>query len=389
MNTPLSIFLNKTVFYNKKTAILYFISLYFLVFLIFLDKGFETNKGNLFLISILYFCISICLIKLIKQNNYTFHKFSFNTDEYKFSSRKEKMICYKESFNRLSKNNIQSKDLGYNENETINKFLLNFNNTFNKDLMRSITFERFNDYLIYSKGYRTTGQLFYTQYRSSLIKITKDFLINTNKLEDVSNETISKFINNLTTLDNLNFDSDKGLHYNDKLVFEFLENIHNQKTSIVIEQEYSIPEQIKPIKLKHISKSEFYKVLEQISIDVLNVKLTKDDKEELKSFVGMFFITESKCKFNYNSKITQLNFINSENSKLFIKILRYLQDKSMTNLYNIDLIRTLNLIIKNDSINTDSNKRINFIKSVTYQKLTPKQTKNIDAVLRSLKNKYI
>ena len=100
MNAPLSIILNRTILYNKKIAILFFISLYIVVFATFFDKGLNTSFGNLFLVSTLYVCISISLIKLINEKNYTFHKFSFNKDEYKFSSRKEKMICYTESFNR-------------------------------------------------------------------------------------------------------------------------------------------------------------------------------------------------------------------------------------------------------------------------------------------------
>ena len=148
MNAPLSIILNKTILYNKKIATLFFISLYIVVFATFFDKGLNTSFGNLFLIFTLYISISICLIKLIKEKNYTFYKFSFNANEYKFSSRKEKMICYTESFKRLSKNNILARDLGYGENETINKLLINFNNYFINELMKSITYERFNDFII-------------------------------------------------------------------------------------------------------------------------------------------------------------------------------------------------------------------------------------------------
>lgn len=381
MNAALSIILNKTILYNKKTAICFFISLYLVVFLTFFDKGLNTSFGNLFLILTLYISISICLFRLMKEKNYEFHKFSFNKGEYKLCSRKEKIICYNKSFNRILINKICTRDLDFYENENIRKLLLNFNNNFITELMKSITFERFNDYFINSKENKTTGELFNIQFRSSLVKIIKDFIIKTNELEDISNETISKFIQELTNIENLNFNSDNGLHYNDKFVLEFLKSYKEQQPIIQLKETNYLPKKIKQIELKRISKTQFYNVLEKTSIDVLKVKLTKENQEELKSFVGNLFTTKIKCDFSYDSNITKLNFINSDNLKLFIIVMRYLQDKTMIDLFNIDLIRTLDLIIKNDSIITDSNKRISFIKSITYQKLTPKQAKNIDNIL--------
>ena len=82
MNASLSIILNKSFFYNKKIAILFFIILSLLVFVTFFDKGFEISRGNIFLISTLCFGISISLYWLIKEKNYEFHKYSFNIDEY-------------------------------------------------------------------------------------------------------------------------------------------------------------------------------------------------------------------------------------------------------------------------------------------------------------------
>lgn len=384
MNAPLSIFLNKTVFYNKKTAILYFMSLYFLVFLIFLDKGFETNKGNLFLISTLYFCISICLIKLIKQNNYTFHKFSFNTDEYKFSSRKEKMICYKESFNRLSKNNIQARDLGYNENETINKFLLNFNNTLNKDLIKSITFERFNDYFIKSKGNRTTGQLFYVQYRSSLVKIIKDFIIDTNELKDISNETISSFMYELTNRNNLFFDSNNGLHYNDKFVLEFLEKNNNQKT--IIQENVTISEN-EQLKIKDISIFNFYRILSNSIKDVCNLKLNRKENREIKSFVGLYFKSDEEGTITFEKEFQKLSFTNEGNYKNFILILKYLTELHHVEIHESKLSRILKRCISEISFPNEVKDRTESIRQYYRNTdLSNIQKEKINSILQSFLN---
>ncbi|MDM1552395.1 hypothetical protein [Empedobacter falsenii] len=386
MNASLSIILNKSFFYNKKIAILFFIILSLLVFVTFFDKGFEISRGNIFLISTLCFGISISLYWLIKEKNYEFHKYSFNIDEYRLSSKKDKEKSYNEVYNKLLSEEL--KNINSNTSKKIDEFLSNVQNELNKNLRKLITFERFDDYFTRPKKDETTSRLFYFQYKKSLIKIIKDFIVNTNELEDISNEIISRFISELTNYKNLHFENDLGLHYDDMFAINFLEDYKKQELTNEIEHQKEILKDIKQIELKNISKTQFYKVLEKTSIDVLKVQLTKENQEELKSFVGNLFTTKIKCNLSYDSNINKLNFINSENSKLFIMVMRYLQDKTMINLYNIDLIRTLDLIIKTDSIITDSNKRISVIKSVTYQKLTPKQIKNVENILRNSKTQH-
>ncbi|CAM3220391.1 hypothetical protein EMST110833_01920 [Empedobacter stercoris] len=377
--------ITNSLFCNKKRLIIAYI-LIFIAFLILLFIGRKEIENKIVLLIFMSTCI-FGAYKTFKINDFNYLTYNCDLKSYDYYSLKRNKICYNETFNKLLLNKINSNELGIESTKKIDNFLLNFNNEFISKLKEDITFERFNDYFTNSKGKKTTGQLFYVQYRSSLIKIIKDIIIKTNRLEDVSNETISSFMSELTNHKNLNFDSDKGLHYDDKLVFKFLENNNKQKPTI--EQENPVSKQIKQIELKRISKTQFYKVLEKTSIDILKVQLTKENQEELKSFVGNLFTTKIKCNFSYNSNITKLNFIDSENIKPFIMAMRYLQDKTMINLFNIDLIRNLDLTIKNDSITSDSNKRISFIKSITYQKLTPKQIKNIDNILLNFQKTHI
>lgn len=377
--------ITNSLFCNKKRLIIAYI-LIFIAFLILLFIGRKEIENKIVLLIFMSTCI-FGAYKTYKINDFNYLTYNCDLKSYDYYSLKRNKICYHETFNKLLSDKINSNELGIVSTKKIDNFLLNFNKEFISKLKEDITFERFNDYFINSKGNRTTGQLFYTQYRNSLIKIVKDFLINTNKLEGISNENISSLMSELTNLKNLNFDSTKGLHYDDKFIIDFLENNYKQK--LTTEQEYSVSEQIKKIELKRISKTQFYKVLEKTSIDLLKVQLTKENQEELKSFVGNLFTTKIKCNFSYDSNITKLNFIDSENIKPFIMAMRYLQDKTMINLFNIDLIRTLDLTIKNDSITSDSNKRISFIKSITYQKLTPKQIKNIDNILLNLQKTHI
>ncbi|MDM1521733.1 hypothetical protein HX088_00355, partial [Empedobacter sp. 225-1] len=234
MNAPLSILLNKSIFYNKKIAILFFISLSLLVFVTFFDKGFEISRGNFFLISTLYFGISISLYWLIKEKNYEFHKYSFNIDEYRLSSKKDKEKSYNEVYNKLLSEEL--KNINSNTSKKIDEFLSNVQNELNKNLRKLITFERFDDYFTRSKKDKTTSRLFYFQYKKSLIKIIKDFIVNTNELEDISNEIISRFIFELTNYKNLHFEKDLGLHYHDKFAFEFLEK---EKLSLIRRKKYS------------------------------------------------------------------------------------------------------------------------------------------------------
>lgn len=347
MNAPLSILLNKTILYNKKTAIIFFVSLYLVVFVTFFDKGLNTSFGNLFLIFTLYINISICLIKLIKENNYMFHKFSFNTDEYKFSSRKEKMICYTESFNRLSKNNIQARDLGYDENETINKFLINFNNSFINELMKSITFERFNDFMINTECNKTTSQLFSKQYRNSLLKIIKDFIINTDYLKNASVKIKQQFIHELTNHNNLNFDSTKGLHYDDKFVIDFLEKNNNQKTII---QENVTTYENEQLKIENISIFRFYRVISISIEEICKTKLNRKEKEELKSIIGFYFkSSKSEDILKFKKDLRNISFTNSKISKKLILILKYLTEIHHIENQESKLSRILTLSINEKS----------------------------------------
>lgn len=433
MNALLSIILNKSFFYNKKIAILFFISLSLVVLVTFFDKGFETNRGDLFLITTLYFGISICLYRLIKEKNYEFHKYSLNTNEYRLSSKKDKEKSYDEVFNRLLSEDLNNIKSSFNISNRLNEFLLDIHNELNKNLRKPITFERFNGYFIISKGNKTTGQLFYTQYRNSLIKIIKDFLIHTNELENASNDTISKFILELTKLKNLNFDSDNGLHYDDKLVFDFLKEIENsslkkdnpskdlftkeikkvkklisslieqtlkmnteilsilKKKESKIEQENIIIElkkNIKQIELKNISKSKFYKILEQISIDVLNVKFTDDNKEELKSYVGVFFSSEIDCEFQYKPQIKQLSFINLNNSIDFILSIKYLIKSNLIVNNMSRNMQNLDKVIAENAYKTTAKDRAGIFRNNLFLiDFALEKQENIDYILQTLKVK--
>lgn len=387
MNAPLSILLNKTILYNKKTAIIFFISLYIVVFVTFFDKGLNTSFGNLFLIFTLYISISICLIKLIKENNYTFHKFSFNTDEYKFSSRKEKMICYTKSFYRLSKNNIQARDLGYDENETINKFLINFNNSFINELMKSITFERFNDFMINTECNKTTSQLFSKQYRNSLLKIIKDFIINTDYLKNASDNTKQQFINELTNLKNLHFNQNKGLHYDDKFVFEFLEKNNNQKTII---QENVNTYDNEQLKIKNISIFNFYRILSTCIKDVCNLELNRKENRELKSFVGLYFKSNKEGKITFDKKFQKLSFTNEKNYKKIILIMKHLTELHHVEIHESKLSRILKRCISEISFPNEVKDRTESIRQYYRNADLPNiQKEKINSILQSFLNNKI
>lgn len=387
MNAPLSILLNKTILYNKKTAIIFFVSLYLVVFVTFFDKGLNTSFGNLFLIFTLYISISICLIKLIKENNYTFHKFSFNTDEYKFSSRKEKMICYTESLNRLSKNSIQARDLGYDENETINKFLINFNNSFINELMKSITFERFNDFMINTECNKTTSQLFSKQYRNSLLKIIKDFMINTDYLKNASDNMKQQFINELTNLKNLHFNQNKGLHYDDKFVFEFLEKNNNQKTII---QENVTTYDNEQLKIKNISIFNFYRILSTCIKDVCNLELNRKENRELKSFVGLYFKSNKEGKITFDKKFQKLSFTNEKNYKKIILIMKHLTELHHVEIHESKLSRILKRCISEISFPNEVKDRTESIRQYYRNTdLSNIQKEKINSILQSFLNNKI
>ena len=294
------------------------------------------------------------------------------------------MICYTESFKRLSKNNILARDLGYGENETINKLLINFNNYFINELMKSITYERFNDFIINTECNKTTSQLFSKQYQNSLLKIIKDFIINTNELENISNETISSFMSELTNHKNLNFDSDKGLHYDDKFVLEFLEKNNNQKT--IIQENVTISEN-EQLKIKNISIFNFYRILSNSIKDVCNLKLNRKENRELKSFVGLYFKSNEEGTITFEKKFQKLSFTNEGNYKNFILILKYLTELHHVEIHESKLSRILKRCISEISFPNEVKDRTESIRQYYRNTdLSNIQKEKINSILQSFLN---
>lgn len=500
---------NDLFFYNKKTLIL-FCALPFITSLITL-----TINGNK--ISIIDFFLPICFLisgalvisQIIKAKDLKFQKFSSDKNVYVLSDKKYKKQCYNESINRISQNEITIDNLHINGDKEILKFLTNFNLSFIEKLKKSITFKRFEDYLITNDSNKTSGNLFFTLYKNSLLKIINDFIIETDYLINTSDAVNQQFIHELTKLENLKFDSIKGLHYEDKFVINFFKKIkkssvakdniskeifineiskinslisqsndhlinnrkelinylenniskdffikenskiqnlisqsndqlinnkkefitylenyitkdlfiqENQKTNHLIssfkertlkknkeilsilrkhedkiEQENIIQElkkNIKPIKINKISNYQFYKILEKISIDVLKVKLTKNNIEELRSFVGIFFKSDIESKFQYEPKIKQLSFINLDNSTDFIFSIKYLInsnliEKNMSrNMQNLDKV-----IVENAYDTTAKNRAEIFRNNLKLINFAPEKQRNIDYILQDLKIK--
>lgn len=451
---------NDLFFYNKKTLI-FFCALPFIISLITL-----TINGNK--INIIDFILPICFLasgtlvisQIIKVKDLNFQKFSSDKNVYNLSSEKYKNQCYNESINRISQNEITIDNLHIYEDEKILKFLTNFNLSFIEELKKSITFKRFEDYLITNDSNKTSGNLFFTLYKKSLLKIIKDFIIKTDYLKNTSDAMNQQFIHELTKLENLKFNSIKGLHYKDKFVIKFFKKIkkssvaknniskeifineiskinslisqsndqlknniskdsfiqENQKIKLLIssfneqslknnieilsilkkheekiEQEKiltKLKKEIKTIKINKISKYQFYKVLEKISIDILKVELTQENKEELKSLVGIFFKSDIESKFQYEPKIKQLSFINLDNSTDFIFSIKYLInsnliEKNMSrNMQNLDKV-----IVENAYDTTAKNRAEIFRNNLDLKDFAPEKQRNIDYILQDLKIK--
>ncbi|MDM1299847.1 hypothetical protein HXZ94_15230 [Empedobacter falsenii] len=388
MNALLSIILNKSFFYNKKIAILFFISLSLVVLVTFFDKGFETNRGDLFLITTLYFGISICLYRLIKEKNYEFQKYTFNVDEYRLSLKKDKKMSYNVIFNRLLSEDLYNIKSEFSASQKIDEFLFNIQNELTMNLRKLITFERFDNYFTYSNNNKTTSKLFYFQYKKSLIKIIKDFIVNTNELEDIPNEIVSRFISELTNHKNLYFNKDLGLHYEDMFAINFLEDYKKQELTNEIEHQKEISKDIKQVELKNISKTQFYKVLEKTSIDVLKVQLTKENKEELKSYVGVFFSSEIDSEFQYKPQIKQLSFINLNNSIDFILSIKYLIKSNLIVNNMSRNMQNLDKVIAENAYKTTAKDRAGIFRNNLFLiDFSLEKQENIDYILQTLKVK--
>ena len=250
--------------------------------------------------------------------------------------------------------------------------------------MESITFERFNDFIVNSNCNATTGKLFFNQYRNSLIKIIKDFIIKTNNLENASEYNEQLFINELTNHKNLNFDSNKGLHYNDKFVIDFLEKNNRQKTIL---QENVITSEYEQLIIKNISIFNFYRVLSNCIKDVCNIELDRKESRELKSFVGLYFKSNYEGKITFNKEFQKLSFTNNQNYKKLILILKHLTELHHIEIHESKLSRILKRCIPENSFPKSVKERTDSIrKCYRNNDLTDKQKIKINTILQSFRN---
>lgn len=376
---------NDLFFYNKNTLV-FFCALPFIFSLIIpAINDFKINYFDIFSSFCSLASGVLVISQILKMNDFSFQKFSYDKDVYSLNSVKNKTQCYNETFKRILLNKITSENLHVGRNNDVSDFLSNLNSHFIEELKQNITFERFNEYLITNDSNKTSGNLFYTLYRNSLSKIVKDFIIQTDYLQCISDNMKQQFIHELTNLKNLKFDSIKGLHYDDKFVIDFLENNYNQESN---EQKNSTPDEIKPIKLINISKPKFYDVLRNITIDILKVELTKENKNELKSFVGLFFKSDIESKFHFENQVKQLSFLNNYNSTDFILCIKYLiKVNIITNNMRGNMINLDKVIDEKAYNSTAKNRSEIFRLNIHLIDFPNEKRKNIDAILQNVKIK--
>lgn len=374
--------ITNSFFCNKKILIIAYI-IFFIVFLILLFIGGKEIENKIVLLIFMSTCI-FGAYKTYKINDFNYLTYNLDSKLYDYYSLKKNKICYKETFNKLLLHKIESDELDIDSTKKIDNFLLSFNNEFISRLKDNITFERFNDYFIKSKGNGTTGQLFYVQYRSSLVKIIKDFIIDTNELKDISNETISSFMYELTNRNNLFFDSNNGLHYNDKFVLEFLEKNNNQKT--IIQENVTISEN-EQLKIKDISIFNFYRILSNSIKDVCNLKLNRKENREIKSFVGLYFKSDEEGTITFEKEFQKLSFTNEGNYKNFILILKYLTELHYVEIHESKLSRILKRCISEISFPNEVKDRTESIRQYYRNTdLSNIQKEKINSILQSFLN---
>ena len=376
---------NDLFFYNKKTMIL-FCALPFITSLIILIIN--VNK-----ISIIDFFLPICFLvsgalvisQIIKEKDLNFQKFSSDKNVYGLSSRKYKKQCYNESINRISQNEITVDNLHINEDKEILKFLTNFDLSFIEELKKSITFERFDEYLITNDSNKTSGNLFFTLYKKSILKIIKDFIIQTDYLKNASDNTKQQFIHELTNHNNLNFDSKKGLHYDDKFVIDFLDN---NKESIISEN--TIPHENEQLKIENIPIFKFYRILTISIEEICKIQLNRNEKEELKSIIGFYFKSnKNEDVLKFKKDLRNISFTNTKISKKFILILKHLTDIHHIENHESKLSRILTLSINEKSFPREVKNRTESIrKCYRNNNLSKSEKTKINHILQEfLKNK--
>lgn len=377
---------NDLFFYNKKTLIL-FCALPFITSLITLTiNGNKISVIDFFLL-ICFFLVSGALVisRIIKARDLKFQKFSSDKNVYGLSSKKYKNQCYNESINRISQNEINIDNLHINEDKEILKFLTNFNLSFIEELKKSISFERFDEYLITNDSNKTSGHLFFTLYKKSLLKIIKDFIINTDYLKNASDNKKQQFIHELTNLNNLYFDSKKGLHYDDKFVINFLDN---NKESIIYEN--TIPHENEQLKIENIPIFKFYRILTISIEEICKIQLNRNEKEELKSIIGFYFKSnKNEDVLKFKKDLRNISFTNTKISKKFILILKHLTDIHHIENHESKLSRILTLSINEKSFPREVKNRSESIrKCYRNNNLSKSEKTKINHILQEfLKNK--
>ena len=376
---------NYLFFYNKKSLIL-FCALPFIISLTTL--AINGNKINIidFILPICFLASGALVIsQILKMNDFSFQKFSSDKNVYKSSSEKYKDHCYNETINRISQNEITIDNLHINEDKEILKFLTNFNLSFIEELKKSITFERFDEYLITNDSNKTSGNLFFTLYKKSLLKIIKDFIINTDYLKNASDNRKQQFIQELTNLNNLYFDSKKGLHYDDKFVINFLDN---NKESIIYEN--TIPHENEQLKIENIPIFKFYRILTISIEEICKIQLNRNEKEELKSIIGFYFKSnKNEDVLKFKTDLRNISFTNTKISKKFILILKHLTDIHHIENQESKLSRILTLSINEKSFPREVKNRTESIrKCYRNNSLSKSEKTKINHILQEfLKNK--
>lgn len=325
----MSWFIQNTIFHSYR-SFLVFIYLILTILFIYLIYSFYLNFWIGIIYSVLFFYLIFRIVDS-KKKGYLNLREEFEFQKYSTSIKFIKGKSINSEYRQKAYNSIIDKIARINiDNKYETKgFLLAFSEI--------LTFDNFNYIIENNESNKTTGQLFYWKYRLSLF----DTIDNLKKIND-SNFLVENVLSNFTILD---FDGEKGLHYNKKLA---LENITKTIEDTSFKKEFTalnqtvknlIEENNDVWNLKNfrinIEINEFTNYFDSFLEMHFNEKTRRLNlKNEFKTFASIFYNT------NIIKEIPQLN-IDSKELQNVMRLFRFLKDTKIMEYKVTDLAKIM------------------------------------------------
>lgn len=222
---------------------------------------------------------------------YRYHKYNTSIDFYQALNPREKLMVYETMISRLKNSDFHNQALSQELQSAVD-------NDFIPLLDSILTFEWFDRELTSSKSNYTVGRLSVSNFRRDILSLLRAIQVKIAGNKNVGSD-YSKLVSTLRKAQYLKFDDRKGVHYDETLVLDYIDEIltpsyppEEPDTSVVAKSNKRVDRTIPPkqIILRNCTRKECIEIFTCHLKSTPSVKIKSENLKDIKKLFNDHFL---------------------------------------------------------------------------------------------------